>query len=155
MALRTERSDHTLQPTALVHEVYLRLREQRRLPLDNRDAFFALAARIVRRILVDHARRKALARSDGVKERLLVAGQAETSLVDRRPLEILALNESLEKLGELDRRLVRVVELRFFGGLTVAESAAALRISERSAADDWSLARAWLRRRLHGEDAER
>ncbi|MEQ8764228.1 MAG: ECF-type sigma factor [Planctomycetota bacterium] len=148
-ALRSERANHTLQPTALVHEVYLRLRAQRNLPLEDRAAFFSFASTLVRRILVDHARRRARSRREDKSWTVVLHG-LEGRGEDRRAHDILALHESLDRMGQVDERLVRVVELRCFGGLTVPETAAALGTSERTAAGLWALARGWLRRDLQG-----
>lgn len=143
--LRNEQSHHTLQTTALVHEAYLRLVGLDRMALKNRTHFFAMAARLMREILVDHARRKnALKRGTvtmpGLGE---LASGGESALVD-----VLALDEALTDLASLDQRLSRVVELRFFAGLSIADTADALGISSATVERDWTVAKAWLLRRL-------
>ncbi len=146
--LRNEASDHTLQTTALVHEAYLRLVGLDRLTLHNRTHFFAMAARLMREILVDHARRKhALKRGGGVTVLGLddVAAGGETAIVD-----VLALDEALTDLASFDQRVGRVVELRFFAGLSIAETAEALDISAATVERDWTIAKAWLLQRLGG-----
>jgi RNA polymerase sigma factor (TIGR02999 family) len=144
--LRGEGSDHTLQTTALVHEAYLRLVGLDRMALQNRTHFFAMAARLMREILVDHARRKkALKRGGGVTVLGLedVGGGAEHAVVD-----VLALNEALTDLASFDQRLCRVVELRYFAGLSIAETADALEVSSATVERDWTVAKAWLLQRL-------
>ena len=143
--LRRERLGHTLVATALVHEAFLRLMKQHQIGWENRVQFFALASELMRRILVDHARRrKRLKRGGGeegiqLEDRLLSEQQSE---------EILALNEALERLAKKEPRQVQVVELRFFGGLTVDEAAEALGISPKTVKRDWTVARAWLHREM-------
>ena len=144
--LRGEGSDHTLQTTALVHEAYLRLVGLDRMTLQNRTHFFAMAARLMREILVDHARRKnALKRGGGVTMFSVeeVAAGAESCVVD-----VLALDQALSDLSSLDERLCRVVELRFFAGLSIAEAAEALDVSSATVERDWTVAKAWLLQRL-------
>jgi RNA polymerase sigma factor (TIGR02999 family) len=144
--LRSEGSDHTLQTTALVHEAYLRLVGLDRMTLQNRTHFFAMAARLMREILVDHARRKnAQKRGGGVTMLSLddVAAGAENEVVD-----VLALDQALTDLAALDDRLCRVVELRFFAGLSIAEAADALDVSSATVERDWTVAKAWLLQRL-------
>jgi RNA polymerase sigma factor (TIGR02999 family) len=144
--LRSEGSDHTLQTTALVHEAYLRLVGLDRMTLQNRTHFFAMAARLMREILVDHARRKnAQKRGGGVTMLSLddVAAGAENEVVD-----VLALDQALTDLAALEERLCRVVELRFFAGLSIAEAADALDVSSATVERDWTVAKAWLLQRL-------
>jgi RNA polymerase sigma factor (TIGR02999 family) len=144
--LRGEGSDHTLQTTALVHEAYLRLVGLDRMTLQNRTHFFAMAARLMREILVDHARRKnAQKRGGGATLVTLedVAAGAESEVVD-----VLALDQALTDLTALDERLCRVVELRFFAGLSIAEAADALDVSTATVERDWTVAKAWLLQRL-------
>jgi RNA polymerase sigma factor (TIGR02999 family) len=144
--LRSERSNHTLQTTALVHEAYVRLVGLDRMTLQNRTHFFAMAARLMREILVDHARRKlALKRGGGATVIALddVAVGDENAFID-----VLALDEALTELASLDQRLSRVVELRYFAGLTIAETADALGVSSATVERDWTVARAWLLQRL-------
>ena len=147
--LRGERAGHTLQPTALVHEAFLRLQAGSPVRYQNHTHFFAVAARAMRQVLVDHARRRAAAKRGGDPERvtlddgLQLGGDAESRVID-----VLALDEALERLGKLDERQARVVELRFFGGLTIDEAARVLEVSTDTVEDDWAMARAWLKRTL-------
>jgi RNA polymerase sigma-70 factor (ECF subfamily) len=144
--MRQERSDHTLQATALVHEAYIRLIDQSRVDWKNRAHFFSVAAEMIRRILVDHARQHHATRRGG--------GAHKVSLVDPvgatedSDIDLLALDEVLEELGKLQDRHRRVVELRFFGGLSVEETAHVLDVSPQTVRSDWRMARAWLRQRL-------
>jgi RNA polymerase sigma factor (TIGR02999 family) len=148
--LRRERPGHTLQATELLHEAYLRLAEQRHAQWQNRTHFFAVAARIMRRILIDHARARHRLKRGGGGERVSLA-QAP-GVWDGRDEELLALDAALGRLSELDAQQARVVELRFFGGLTVEETAEAMNISPRTVKREWSMARAWLTRELrHSE----
>jgi len=151
--LRGERAGHTLQPTALVHEVYLRLAQPRRVPWQSRAEFFAAAAQAMRRILVDHARKRAAAKRAGNWTRVELAD--DVAIEGKRELDLLALDDALERLAELDPRHARIVELRFFGGLSVAETASVLKISTATVKRDWSLARAWLHRRLGETESSR
>jgi RNA polymerase sigma factor (TIGR02999 family) len=145
-ALRRERPGHTLQATALVHEAYLRLAGQR-VEVQGRGHLLALAARFMRRVLVDHARAKAAARRGGGTVRVTLAEEVAA----RGPeVDLLALEEALERLAAQDPRLAEVVELRCFAGLSVADTAAALSISEATVKRDWALARAFVERELHG-----
>ncbi len=144
--LRGERKGHTLQPTALVNEAYLRLVDQKRVVWKGRTHFFAVGAQAMRRILVDHARRRQRLKRGGQNTRITL-DNAVAFEADREE-DILALNEAMEKLAALDPRQARVVELRFFGGLTMDEVASALDISKRTAEGDWTMARAWLHRAL-------
>ncbi len=147
--LARERTDHTLQATALVHEAYLRLVDQRSVRWQNRAHFFGIAAQLMRRVLVDYARRRdAAKRGDGARPLSLeeAADQAPS-----RPLDILDLDRALDRLAALDPQQGRLVELRFFGGLTVEESAEVLGVSARTVKRDWRAARAWLYRELHPE----
>lgn len=145
--LKSERVGHTLQPTALVHEVYLRLAQPRRVPWESRAEFFAAAARAMRRILVDHARKRGAAKRAGEWTRVeLPDGVADVG--GKRDPDLLALDAAVDRLAELDPRHARIVELRFFGGLSVAETAHVLGVSTATVKRDWSLARAWLHRRL-------
>ena len=148
--LAGERADHTLQPTALVHEAYLRLVGPGDVSWENRAHFFGAAAKAIRRILIDHARAKGRAKRDGGGERVELEGLGVASPVDGIDLE--ALDEALTKLGTLDPQKVSVVELRFFGGLTGLETAQALGISESTVAREWQFARAWLHREVSKGD---
>jgi RNA polymerase sigma factor (TIGR02999 family) len=144
--LRGERPGHTLQPTALVHEVYLKLAQPRRVPWESRAEFFAAAAQAMRRILVDHARKRAAVKRAGKWTRIALAD--DVAFQGQRELDLLALDDALDRLAELDPRHARIVELRFFGGLSVLEAASVLKISTATVKRDWSYARAWLHRQL-------
>jgi RNA polymerase sigma factor (TIGR02999 family) len=138
--LRGER-DHSLAPTALVHEAYLKLVDQRRVRWQNRAHFFGIAAQLMRRILVDHARSRAAAKRGRDRTVCLDAADAATPPFD---VDILALDAALDKLGALDARQSKLVELRFFAGLTVEEVAATLDVAPITVKRDWAHARAWL-----------
>jgi RNA polymerase sigma factor (TIGR02999 family) len=150
--LRAERADHSLVPTDLVHEAYLRLVDLRRIRWENRAQFFAIAARVMRQILVDQARAHAAAKRGGNRwtiplgEHLGTATSREVDLVD--------LDAALDRLDTIDPRLGHLVMLRFFGGLTVGEAAEILDVSEATVKRDWARARAWLFRELRGVAAE-
>jgi len=149
--LAREGRGHTLQPTALVHELYLRLNDRRTVAWNNRSHFFGFAARTMRRILVDHARLKsAKKRAGGVRQVPLEEGMA---LADDPDVDLLALDAALDRLAELDPRQARVVELRFFVGLSMAEISAALEVSPATVGRDWASARAWLFQQLSAEGA--
>jgi RNA polymerase sigma factor (TIGR02999 family) len=150
--LRRERKDHTLQATALVHEAYLKLVGQHRGQWQDRAHFFAIAARVMRRILVDHARRHQASKRAGGQQKVSLEHAPELS--SEPSMDFLALDEALTKLGQLDERQVKVVELRYFGGLTVPETAEVLGISEATVAREWRMARVWLYRELHGAEAD-
>jgi RNA polymerase sigma factor (TIGR02999 family) len=143
--LRGERSGHTLQTTALVHEAYLRLVDRRRLSIEDRDQFLALSAQTMRRVLVDHARHHRASKRQPPDPDSL--GDA-TQMACQRPVDLLDLDDALTELSRLDDRPSRVVELRFFGGLTVDETARALGIAPSTVKRDWRLARAWLYQRI-------
>lgn len=145
-ALRRERRDHTLQPTALVHEAFLRLIDQSHAEYNSRTHFFAIGAQMIRRVLVDHARKHHAVKRGGHAERLTL-----TAMVDpghERELDVLALDDALKRLAELDDRQAKVVEMRFFGGLSVEQTADMLDVSPRTVEQDWRMARAWLKREL-------
>lgn len=144
--LRSERDNHTLRPTEVVHEAYLRLCAQNN-QWENREQFFAIAGRMMRRVLVDHARARAASKRDRNVTVALADGHAA---VPPPTVDVLALDEALEELAAIDPRQVQLVELRFFGGFTLEESARLLGISRATADRDWALARAWLYRRLEG-----
>jgi RNA polymerase sigma factor (TIGR02999 family) len=148
--LARERVDHTLQPTALVHEAYIKLVDGAALRFDGRAQFFALAARAMRQILVDHARTKGRLKRGGGGVRLTLDDNQPTPTELSIP-DLLAIDEALEKLAQLDERKARLVELRFFAGLTSDEAAEALGIARSTAAEDWRFTKAWLRRELEGE----
>ncbi len=140
--LDRERPGHTLQPTALVNEVYLRLLDRRQASWESRAHFFAFASRLMRRILVDHARaRGAEKRGAGAVTVTVSEGLLH---VAQREVDLLALDQALERLAELDAEQARIVELRFFGGLSIAETAAVLEIGEATVNRRWASARAWL-----------
>jgi RNA polymerase sigma factor (TIGR02999 family) len=143
--LRSERSP-TLQTTALVHEVYLRLVDLDRMTLQNRTHFFAMAARLMREILVDHARRRQAVKRGG--DVTVVGLDGVDAGVENRIVEVLALDEALTNLASFDERAGRVVELRFFAGLSIAEAADALGVSSATVERDWTVAKAWLLQRL-------
>ncbi len=147
--LRNERVEHTLQPTALVHEVYLRLVDQRHIDWQNRAHFFGVAAQVMRRILVDHARRhRASKRGEGVQ--CVPIDEAKESAAPNE-VPILALDHALDRLAEIDGALAKIVELRAFGGLTIDEAAHLLKVSPSTAKRDWRTAKAWLKRELGPE----
>jgi RNA polymerase sigma-70 factor (ECF subfamily) len=141
-----ERRGHTLQTTALIHEVYLRLVDAQQVRWQNRAHFFAIAARLMRRILVDHARERRYQKRGGEARRVTLDEGLVVS--PERDYDLVALDDALSALGEVDLRKSRVVELRFFGGLSVEETAEALEVSPETVRRDWRLARSWLLRRL-------
>jgi RNA polymerase sigma-70 factor (ECF subfamily) len=142
--LRRERPDHTLQPTALVHEAYLRLVEQPEQNWQNRAHFFGIGAHLMRQILVDHARKRDADKRGGGEAALALEDFDVAAPSVQRPEDLIALDDALCKLEELDHRQSRIVELRFFGGLTEEEISHLLGISVRTVKRDWSVARAWL-----------
>lgn len=145
---RRERSEHTLQVTALVSEAYLRLRDVHGISWESRAEFFGFVAHLMRRILVEHARRKVRAKRGGGAVRVTLE-EAER-LGTRRPHDLLALDAALGALGEVDARKAAVVELRFFGGLSQEETAAVLRLSPETVGREWRRAKAWLYQELGG-----
>ena len=150
--LRRERREHTLQSTALVHEAWLRLVDQKQVHWQNRAQFFGIAAEMIRRILIDHARgRQAAKRGDGAIKLSLDDALAAPN---RRDLDLVALDDALRDLGKLDPQQSRLVELRFFAGLSIEESAEVLGVSPATVKREWTAARAWLYReisaRAHG-----
>ena len=159
LALRREGEGHTLQPTALVHEAWLRLGDQPRAGWEGRTQFLAVAAQAMRRVLIDHARtRRALKRGGGGVQLSLgdadrAAASAGGGPAGSAPLDavdVLALNDALERLAALDPRKARLVDLRYFAGLSIPEAAAALGISPATVGREWAVARMWLRRELEG-----
>jgi RNA polymerase sigma factor (TIGR02999 family) len=151
--LRTEGADHSLHPTALVHEAYLRLVEMRRVQWQNRAQFFAIAARLMRQILVDHARALGAAKRGGAQWRVpLTDARASTG---PRDVSLLDLDAAVQKLSEADPRLGDLVVLRFFGGLTNEEAAEVLATSPSTVKRDWTRARAWLFRELRPAGASK
>lgn len=144
--LRGERPNHTLQPTALVHEAYLRLIDQKKINWANRAQFMAIAARMMRRILVNHAvARKTAKRGSGITPLNL---DAALDVFDRRAVSAVALNQALQELESLDPRQAQIVELRFFAGLTVPETAELLGISPATVKREWNVAKLWLEREI-------
>jgi RNA polymerase sigma factor (TIGR02999 family) len=147
-ALRAEREGHTLQPTALVHEAYLRMAEQKDVQWQNRAHFLGCAAQLMRHVLVDSARaRRAGKRGGGVAR---VTLDDAMGVADARALDLVALDDALSALASLDARQARVVELRYFGGLSIEETAEVLGVSPATVSNDWAIARTWLRRELRG-----
>jgi RNA polymerase sigma factor (TIGR02999 family) len=147
--MRRENPGHTLRTTALVNEVYLKLIDQRHVHLRNRAHFFALSAQLMRRILVDHARARNYAKRRSPGQR--VSFDEALAVSAERRADLVALDEALNKLNAIDERKSRVVELRFFGGLTVEETAEALQISPPTVMREWSMAKAWLYNCLNNE----
>lgn len=137
-----QRREHTLQPTALVHEAYLRLAERTRGAFESRSHFMATAALAMRQILVDHARRRGAARRGGDAERVALGDAAGTD--GRTEVDLLELNDALMRLAELDERKAKVVELRLFAGLTIPEVGEAIGVSKMTVSTDWRMASAWL-----------
>lgn len=148
--LRTERPDHTLSTTALVHEAYLRLVDQTRVEWEDRAHFCAIAARAMRRILVDYARRRN-AQKRGGKQNPLPLDEARIAVHQQADL-ILSLDSALDGLGKMNERLSTIVECRYFGGLTEEETAAALKTSARTVRRDWVKAKAWLFKELYPDE---
>lgn len=147
--MRHERHEHTLQPTALVHEAYLKLVDQSRVSWRGRSHFFAVGARIMRRLLIDHARgHQRMKRGGGQKQVTLAEELTPVAAGDLSWEQLWGLNAALEKLACIDERQASIVELRFFGGLKTTEVAHVLGVSRRTVAGDWAHARAWLRREL-------
>lgn len=142
--LKNERQDHTLQATALVHEAYIRLIDWKTVSWQNRAHFFSVAANVMRNILVDHARAKNSSKRDGQK----IALDDAISLSREKDLDLLRLEESLKILEEMDERQAKIVELRFFGGLSIEETAYILDISPSTVKREWIMAKAWFQREL-------
>jgi RNA polymerase sigma factor (TIGR02999 family) len=145
--MRRERADHTLQPSAIVNEAYLKLVGHRGAEWEDRTHFYLVAGRIMRQVLVDHARRRA-AKKRNVS---IAASRIETiAMPTTREVDVIAVNDALEKLANLDSEQARIVELRFFAGLTIGEAASVLNVSSATVQRKWSVARAWLHRELMG-----
>ena len=144
---RRERGEHTLQPTALVHEAYIRLVDQR-APLESRGHFMAVAATQMRRVLLDYARKHRAARRGGADKKVLLEDTMVIS--EQQPVDIILLNTALERLGQLDAKQAQLVELRFFGGLSVEECAEVMGVSPATVKRSWSSARAFLHREMTG-----
>ncbi len=147
--MKQERAGHTLQTTALVHEAYVRLIDQRNVDVNDRTHFFATASTIIRRILVDYAREHQAAKRGGGWARVTLEGAESPAL--NHALDVLELEDALEKLAALSERAAKVVTMRYFGGLGMEEIAVALQVSPRTVADDWAMSRAWLRREMTGK----
>ncbi len=145
--LRKERVGHTLQTTALIHEAYLKLAEQKSVAWESRSQFFAVAATMMRRILIDYARTKHRLRRGGAESDLPLEN-ALTISVSETNFDLLALDEALNRLAEKEAHLAKIVELRFFSGLDVVETAEVLGISESTVKRDWAMAKAWLHREM-------
>ena len=143
--MRRERSHHTLQTSALVNEAYVRLIDQRTVRWQNREHFFAIAAQMMRRILIDHARKRASAKGGGAGKLSL---EEAAVLSDERAAELVALDEALESLAKIDERKSRIVEMRFFGGLGVGDIANVIGVSPDTITREWRRAKAWLHREL-------
>jgi RNA polymerase sigma factor (TIGR02999 family) len=145
--LKRERIGHTLQTTALVHEAYLKLSRQKSVAWESRSQFFAIASTLMRRILIDYAKTKHRIRRGGPQEDLRI-DTAFTLAASDTNFDLIDLNQALERLEEKDQSLARIVELRFFGGLDVTETAEALGVSESTVKRGWAMAKAWLHREL-------
>jgi RNA polymerase sigma factor (TIGR02999 family) len=149
--LRRERADHTLQPTALVNEAWLRLIDAKQIDWQGKTHFLSIAAKVMRRILVEHARGHDAQKRGGELQRQPLTG---VDLPQSEPeADVLAIDEALQRLARLDERQARVAELRFFGGLSVEEAAGVLGVSERTVKSDWRVARAWLRAEVGGGES--
>lgn len=145
--LRRERAEHTLQPTALVNEAYLKLVHQKNAKWQNRAHFFGISAQLMRRILVDHARQhRAVKRGGSAQQRISITSVEK--LAKQPEVDLLALNEALDELAKMDPQQSRIVEMKFFGGLSIEEIAEVLSIGHATVERDWKMARAWLRRQL-------
>lgn len=148
--MRREESGHVLQPTALVNEAYLRLVDCKDIPWQNRSHFIGFAAQLMRRILIDFARARRSAKRGGATRPVEL--ESAVLLTATRDVDLIALDEVLDRLATIDARKAQIVELRFFGGLSVEDAADVLRMSQRTVAREWNLARAWLYRELGGPD---
>lgn len=151
--LSRERSDHTLQTTALVHEAYLRLVDQRSVNWQNRAQFFGIAAQMMRRILINHAKDRHAKKRQGYAGK--VSLDEAVSFFERREVDLMALDEALNDLAALDQQQTRIVELRFFGGLTIEEVSEVLGISPATTKREWDSAKLWLRRQLNSGGGNR
>jgi len=148
--LRHERAGHTLQTTALIHEAYIRLIDQKNVHWQNRAHFFGIAAQLMRRILVDHARTRKRAKRGGSDIRVPL--EDAVAIAKAPQLDVVALDEALNRLAEIDEQQGKIVELRFFSGLTVEETAEVLGISPATVKRDWSMAKAWLHREISSDE---
>jgi RNA polymerase sigma-70 factor, ECF subfamily len=149
--VQRERNGHTLQTTALVNEAYLRLAAQKEIAWENRAHFFAVSAQVMRHILIDYARRRRYAKHGGELQQVPL--EEATLMSEQRAAELIALDEALDELKQLDRRKSSVVELRYFGGLSLEEAADVLDVSVMTVRRDWRAAKAWLFRRMTGAGA--
>ena len=147
--LRKERSDHTLQPTALVHEAYMKLIDISDVSWQDRAHFFAVASNVMRHILVDHARARATDKRGGEAQRIALEDAVQLS--GETDIDLLALDEAMRQLAAFDEQQSKIVELRFFGGLTIEETAHVLKISPATVKREWTMAKAWLFRRMKDE----
>lgn len=145
-----ERDDHTLQPTALLHEAYVKLATKRNAVWKSREQFLGTAAQAMRCVLVDHARARATCKRGGRRVKVLL--DEALSLYEERVVDMLALHAALERLAEIDLQLAKIVELRFFANMTTEETAAALQVAPRTVSRGWSTARAWLRQNMGAHD---
>jgi len=148
--LRRERGGHTLQPTAVVNEAYLRLVPQRMVHWENRAHFFGIAARMMRRVLVDHARKRKAAKRDGLAEEPISISGVAAPAEGPDNVDVLMLHDALSALAAVDPRQAEIVEMRYFAGLTVEEIAEVLNISSATVKREWTTAKLWLRRRMSG-----
>ena len=146
--LRRERANHTLQTTALIHEAYLKLIDQRNVNWESRTHFFAIAAQSMRRILVDYAKTRNREKRGGAEENLPLKEALQIQAKEEKTVDLITLDEALTKLSKIDEQQVRVVEMRYFTDLSLEETAEALGVSRATAARDWSVAKAWLLREL-------
>jgi RNA polymerase sigma factor (TIGR02999 family) len=144
--LRRERPGHTLESTALVHEAYMRLIDQRNVHWQNRNQFFGLASELIRRILVDHARSRMAAKRGGVHVQLSL--DEAIAAPEEKDLDLVALDDALVALATVDQQQSRIVELRYFGGLTIEQTAEVLQISPATVKRDWTVAKVWLKREM-------
>jgi len=142
--MKNERSDHTLQATALVHEAFIRLVDWENVTWQNRAHFFAVAAQVMRKVLIDHARTRGAGKRSGQK----IALDEAVSYPDQKEFDILALDEAMQILEKLDERQAKIVELRFFGGLSIEETAYLLGVSETTVRREWTFAKAWFQKEL-------
>jgi len=153
--MSAERHDHTLQPTAIINEAYVQLVDQRVARWEDRTHFLSVAGRIIRRILVDHARSKDAQKRGGAGRRERLTGLQVVSPESTDEVDLLALDEALDRLRQISPRQAQIVELRYFAGLSIPEMAELLAIGERSVSREWSGARAWLYREMVGQDRDR
>ena len=149
--LRRERRNHTLQTTALIHEVYLKLVDQARVSWQNREHFFAVSANVMRQILVNYANARQRKKRGGSAEKLDF-DESLLIVVKKTDVDLLGLDEALTRLGKMDKQQEQIVELRYFGGLTIEETAEALGVSPATIKRDWKMTKAWLHRELSGRD---